>query len=65
MQAAIDAVKSKSALARKVGVTHTAIAKWLSAGRPPAERVLAIEAATGISRHALRPDIYPPEDRAA
>jgi hypothetical protein len=25
----------------------------------PAEHVLAVEAATGISRHELRPDIYP------
>lgn len=29
--------------------------------RIPAERVLEIEAATGISRHDLRPDIYPRE----
>jgi DNA-binding transcriptional regulator YdaS (Cro superfamily) len=29
--------------------------------RIPAERVLPIEAITGISRHDLRPDIYPRE----
>ena len=29
--------------------------------RVPAEYVLRIEAATGVSRHDLRPDIYPRE----
>lgn len=31
----------------------------------PPEHVLKVEAATGISRHELRPDIYPPEEQAA
>lgn len=44
-------------LARYLGVTRGAVAKWK---RVPAERVLAVEAFTGISRHILRPDIYPP-----
>lgn len=30
-----------------------------SSKRVPAEHVLRIEAATGVSRHSLRPDIYP------
>ncbi len=29
--------------------------------RLPAEYVLSVEAATGVSRHDLRPDIYPRE----
>lgn len=36
--------------------------KWLRAKRVSAEFVLAIEAATGVSRHDLRPDIYPTTD---
>lgn len=44
-------------LARHLGITRGAVAKWK---RVPAERVLAVEAYTGISRHLLRPDIYPP-----
>jgi DNA-binding transcriptional regulator YdaS (Cro superfamily) len=41
-------------------VSATAVWKWLnSSKRLPAEHVLAVEAATGISRHLLRPDIYP------
>jgi DNA-binding transcriptional regulator YdaS (Cro superfamily) len=33
--------------------------------RVPAEHVLKIESATGVSRHDLRPDLYPREDVAA
>jgi Putative antitoxin of bacterial toxin-antitoxin system, YdaS/YdaT len=33
--------------------------------RVPTERVLEIERATGISRHDLRPDIYPRNEVAA
>jgi DNA-binding transcriptional regulator YdaS (Cro superfamily) len=39
-----------------------AITKWKHRGQIPAERVLAIEAITGVPRHELRPDIYPPDD---
>lgn len=42
------------------GVSQTAVWKWLqSSKRLPAEYVLRVEAATGVSRHSLRPDIYP------
>lgn len=34
--------------------------KWLQTSkRLPPEHVLAVEADTGVSRHLLRPDIYP------
>jgi DNA-binding transcriptional regulator YdaS (Cro superfamily) len=53
---------SQQAVADICGVTQTAVWKWLQAKKPlPAEHVLAVEAATGISRHELRPDIYPIE----
>jgi len=52
-------------LAKMVGVKHPTIHSWRKFGRVPAARVLAVEAATGVSRHDLRPDIYPVEDRAA
>ena len=48
-------------LADELGVRYQSIQDWLSANRVPAERVLAVERVTGISRHALRPDIYPVE----
>jgi len=49
-------------LASRLGVSYQAVQRWFVRGRVPAERVLAIEAATGVSRHELRPDIYPVED---
>ena len=44
------------------GISGEAVRKWERYG-VPAERVLAIEAATGyqVSRHELRPDLYPKE----
>lgn len=63
-----DAVKtagSQQAMATICGVTQTAVWKWLqSSKRLPAEYVLRVEAATGVSRHHLRPDIYPVEVHA-
>lgn len=47
-------------LAEALGVKVPAIAQWR---KVPAERVLAVEQATGISRHDLRPDIYPREKK--
>ena len=57
---AVDAAGSQSELARICGVSQPAVWKWLQVKRVPAEYVLRIEATTGVSRHHLRPDIYPP-----
>lgn len=57
---AVERAGSQSALARIVGASHTAVWKWIqSSKRLPGEYVLAVEAATGVSRHHLRPDLYP------
>lgn len=60
---AIELTGSVTALAVCIGVTRPAVAQWR---RVPATRVLAVEKATGgqVSRHELRPDLYPVE-RAA
>jgi DNA-binding transcriptional regulator YdaS (Cro superfamily) len=55
---AVEAVGTVAALARKLGITRAAIHQW---ARVPAERVLQVEAVTGISRTVLRPDLYPVE----
>ena len=50
----------QSATARICGVSQTAVWKWLQSGkRLPAEHVLVMSAATGLSPHLYRPDIYP------
>lgn len=60
LELALEHAGSQSELARICGVSQPAVWKWLqSSKRLPAEYVLRVEAATGVSRHDLRPDIYP------
>jgi DNA-binding transcriptional regulator YdaS (Cro superfamily) len=56
---AIEIAGGMRALARAIGIRHQGISKWT---KVPATQALAVEKATGISRHVLRPDIYPRED---
>jgi DNA-binding transcriptional regulator YdaS (Cro superfamily) len=59
---AIELLGSQGKLARLCGVSNTAVWKWVKSSKPiPAEHVLTVEAAVGVSRHVLRPDIYPIE----
>ena len=55
---AIEAAGGSSRLAGKIGVSKQAVCQW---GEVPPLRVLAVEQATGVPRHELRPDLYPPE----
>lgn len=52
---AIQAVGGVSELARRIGISQPSVSNW---DRVPAERVLAVESATGVSRAVLRPDLY-------
>ena len=61
LENAIAAAGSKYRLAKLIGIKPPSVYDWLRTGRIPAERVIAVEAATGISRTELRPDIYPVE----
>lgn len=57
---AVECMGSQQALGDVCGKSQAAVWKWLQTSkRLPAEYVLAVEAKTGISRHDLRPDIYP------
>lgn len=47
-----------SHVAASLNVNKSQVSRWLQGG-VPAERVLAFEQASGISRHDLRPDLYP------
>lgn len=65
LERAVAEVGSQSAFARFVGVSQPTVWAWLNDGKLlPAEYVLKVEAETGVSRHDLRPDIYPREDAA-
>ena len=67
VQKAVDAAGGKSSLAKQFNITPEAVRLWEVSGRVPAERVLQLEAATRkngrpvVTRHDLRPDIYPDE----
>lgn len=58
LDAAITKLGGQVALASLCGVTPQAVNQWVQQGRPPAKRVLSIEAASGVSRHELRPDVF-------
>lgn len=56
----VAAAGSQSEAARQLGVPQPTFWKWLqSSKRLPAEYVLLAEKLFGVSRHDLRPDIYP------
>lgn len=53
---------SQSALGRMCKRSQPTVWGWLNEIKQlPAEYVLPVEAGTGVSRHDLRPDIYPRE----
>src|SRR3954471_3936833 len=52
---AIRAAGGVGALARKIGIAQPSVSEWT---RVPAERVLAVEAATLVNRAQLRPGLY-------
>jgi DNA-binding transcriptional regulator YdaS (Cro superfamily) len=61
IERAVEAAGGAKALAKKFEISRQAVEKWIEKKSVPAERVLEIEAASGISRHELRPDLYPTE----
>lgn len=65
IERAVAAAGGVQALAQKWDIKRQAIEKWIKHKRLPPKRVLALEAESGVSRHELRPDLYPLDDRAA
>lgn len=62
---AVEIAGGQAPTARIVEVTQGAVWQRLKAEKPAAaEWVLKLEAATGVSRHDLRPDIYPRDDQS-
>jgi DNA-binding transcriptional regulator YdaS (Cro superfamily) len=55
LRLAIEAAGSVTALAKLIGMSQQALSEWR---RVPAHRIRQIEAATGIAREQLRPDLY-------
>lgn len=61
LKRAIDAVGGLAGLAEPLGITAQAVSQW---DEVPPLRVLQVERVSGISRHELRPDLYPLEIEA-
>ena len=55
LERAIDAAGGVAELARKIGISQPSVSNW---SKVPVQRVIAVEAATGVSRNELRPDLY-------
>ena len=55
LRLAIEKAGGIVALARGLGISQPSVSAWR---RIPADRVLAVEALTGVSRDALRPDLH-------
>src|SRR5215471_10711845 len=55
LERAIDAAGGVAQLARRIGIAQPSVSNW---NRVPAQRVIAVESATGVSRRVLRPDLY-------
>ncbi|HGM7346205.1 TPA: transcriptional regulator [Stenotrophomonas maltophilia] len=57
---AVSTAGSQLALASLLGIKAPSVSGWYERRRVPAERCIAIEKATGVSRHDLRPDVFGP-----
>lgn len=55
LEEAIRAAGGVTELARRIGISQPSVSNW---SRVPADRAVAVEAATGVSRTLLRPDLY-------
>ncbi|HET9511395.1 MAG TPA: YdaS family helix-turn-helix protein [Sphingomonas sp.] len=63
LEHAVKMAQSQVAFAEICGIGQPAVSKMLASSKQLApEYVLAVERATGVSRHLLRPDIYPVRD---
>lgn len=62
LRRACKLIGGQKPLAKAIGTTQSQVWYWLERSKRgiPAEFVLPIERATGVSRHDLRPDLYPP-----
>jgi DNA-binding transcriptional regulator YdaS (Cro superfamily) len=67
LRRAVDVAGGQKPLANRIGTTQSMVWYWLERAKKgvPAEFVLRIERATGVSRHELRPDLYPVSERVA
>lgn len=56
LQRACREVGGPAALARLLGEKRQTVSNWLARGEPPANKAVAVEAVSGVSRRELRSD---------
>lgn len=56
---AIEKSGGVAELSRALNITYEAVRQWDERNTIPAGRVIEVERISGVSRHLLRPDIYP------
>ena len=57
---AVRRAGSQSSFGKLIGRNQSTVFDWLRLNKPvPAELAITVERETGVSRHDLRPDIYP------
>jgi TorA maturation chaperone TorD len=62
LEEAIRVAGGVGALAQKIGISQPSVSNW---SRVPADRVISVEAVTGVARDVLRPDLYAAQLSAA
>lgn len=62
LERAKEGAGGQAALAKALGLSAQAISQW---EKVPPLRVLDVERASGVSRHELRPDLYPVDFESA
>lgn len=67
LKRACEVAGGQKPLADRIGTTQSQVWYWLTRSKQgvPARFVLSIERETGVSRSALRPDLYPVESEEA
>jgi len=61
LRRALESAGGLTKVAEELGISKQAVSQW---DEVPPLRVIALERVSGISRHELRPDLYPVEARA-
>lgn len=61
LKRAVQNAGGPSAVARSISIKPQAVSQWTVC---PSIRVIDLESLSGVSRHELRPDLYPAEAAA-
>lgn len=51
-------------VAAAMGIPIGTVSAWMTRNSVPADKAISFESITGVSRHALRPDVFGPPPRA-